>query len=59
MKKFIPELQLPAVWLPHGILGTSNAEIVKIPDGVFGPFTGQLLVGDRVKARSVVCSWKK
>jgi cytochrome c551/c552 len=47
MKKFIPELQTPAVWLPHGILGISNSEIVKIPEGTFGPFAGQLLVGDQ------------
>lgn len=47
MKKFIPDLQLPAVWLPHGILGVSNSEIVKIPEGSFGPFAGQLLVGDQ------------
>ena len=46
-KKEIPELQLPAVWLPHGILGISNSEIVKIPEGTFGPFAGQLLVGDQ------------
>jgi cytochrome c551/c552 len=46
-KKDIPELQLPTVWLPHGILGISNSEIVKIPDGVFGPFAGQLLVCDQ------------
>jgi cytochrome c551/c552 len=47
MKKFIPELQLPAVWLPHGILGISNSEIVKIPERTFGPFAGQLLVCDQ------------
>src|SRR5688500_660933 len=47
MKKYIPELQLPSVWLPHGILGVSNSEIVKIPEGSFGPFAGQLLVGDQ------------
>ncbi|MBC7745374.1 MAG: hypothetical protein H7096_09755, partial [Flavobacterium sp.] len=47
VKATFPELQLPAVWLPHGILGISNSEIVKIPEGVFGPFTGQLLVGDQ------------
>jgi cytochrome c551/c552 len=46
-KKKIPELELPAVWLPHGILGVSNAEIVKIPDGIFGPFSGQLLISDQ------------
>src|SRR5450432_13077 len=47
IKKDVPELQLPAVWLPHGILGVSNSEIVKIPEGVFGPFQGQLLVCDQ------------
>ncbi|ULQ51173.1 hypothetical protein [Flavihumibacter fluvii] len=50
VKKTIPELQLPAVWLPHGVLGISTSEIVKIPEGVFGPFTGQLLVGDQGKS---------
>lgn len=47
MKKQFPEMQLPAVWLPYGILGISNSEIVKIPAGSFGPFEGQLLVGDQ------------
>ncbi len=47
IKKDVPDLQLPAVWLPHGILGISNSEIVKIPEGTFGPFAGQLLVGDQ------------
>ncbi len=46
-KKVIPELQLPAVWLPHGILGISSAEPVVIPKGSFGPFEGQVLVGDQ------------
>jgi len=46
-KKEIPELQLPAVWLPHGILGISNSEIVKVPEGAFGPFAGQLLICDQ------------
>ncbi len=46
-KKTTPELQMPAVWLPHGILGISNSEIVKIPKGSFGPFEEQLLVGDQ------------
>jgi len=47
IKKNFLELQIPAVWLPHGILGISNSEIVKIPQGSFGPFAGQLLVGDQ------------
>ncbi|TKC09520.1 hypothetical protein [Pedobacter frigoris] len=47
MKKAFPELRLPAVWLPYGILGISTSEPVKIPEGTFGPFEGQLLVGDQ------------
>ncbi|TKC56148.1 c-type cytochrome [Pedobacter hiemivivus] len=47
MKKEFPELRMPAVWLPYGILGVSTSEPVKIPQGTFGPFEGQLLVGDQ------------
>ena len=44
----LPSFKLPAVWLPHGILGTSSSEIlVDDTDGRFGPFAGQLLVGDQ------------
>jgi hypothetical protein len=42
VKKAFPEVQLPAVWLPHGVLGISNSEILQIPEGTFGPFAGQL-----------------
>lgn len=52
IKKDIPELQLPAVWLPHGILGISNAEIIADQtNGKFGPFGGQLLVGDQGQSK--------
>jgi cytochrome c551/c552 len=51
VKKDFPELQLPAVWLPHGVLGISNSEIVKIPEGAFGPFEGQVLVGDQGQSK--------
>ncbi|MFD2583567.1 c-type cytochrome [Pedobacter vanadiisoli] len=47
MKKVFPELRLPSVWLPYGILGISSAEPVKIPENKFGPFAGQILVGDQ------------
>ncbi len=47
VKKEIRELRLPAVILPHGILGISNSEPVTIPDGIFGPFAGQVLIGDQ------------
>ena len=49
MKEQFPNVDVhtPAVWLPHGILGISNSEILEIPQGAFGPFAGQLLVGDQ------------
>jgi cytochrome c551/c552 len=47
MKKDFPELRLPSVWLPYGILGISTSEPTKIPAGAFGPFEGQILVGDQ------------
>lgn len=50
-KKAFPEMQLPAVYLPHGILGISNSEILKIPQGYFGPFAGQVLVGDQGQSK--------
>jgi cytochrome c551/c552 len=51
MKKHIPQLQLPAVWLPHGVLGISLSEIVKIPASTFGPFAGQILIGDQGQSK--------
>jgi cytochrome c551/c552 len=47
VKEKFPVIQTPAVWLPHGVLGISNSEIVPIPAGTFGPFSGQVLVGDQ------------
>jgi len=47
MKKTFPELRLPSVWLPYSILGISSAEPVKVPANTFGPFAGQILVGDQ------------
>ena len=44
----VEALKPPAVWMPHGILGISTSDIV--PDstgGLFGPFAGQVLVGDQ------------
>lgn len=52
VKKDFPELQLPAVWLPHGVLGISNSEIlVDDTQGDFGPFSGQLFVGDQGQSK--------
>ena len=47
VKKKIPSLRLPAVWLPYGYLGISTSEPIFIPEGRFGPFAGQVLVGDQ------------
>ncbi|HEX5172399.1 MAG TPA: c-type cytochrome [Cyclobacteriaceae bacterium] len=52
VKKEFPELRLPAVMLPHGILGISNSEIVRDENsGTFGPFAGQLFVGDQGQSK--------
>ncbi len=50
-KKQIPELRSQAVILPHTILGISNSEIIKIPDNAFGPFGGQILIGDQGQSK--------
>lgn len=46
-KEWFPSISLPVVWLPHGILGISSSEPIRIPENHFGPFAGQLLVGDQ------------
>ncbi|HEY3402787.1 MAG TPA: c-type cytochrome [Ohtaekwangia sp.] len=52
MKKEFPELTLPSVWLPHGILGISNSEIIRDETaGKFGPFVGQIFVGDQGQSK--------
>lgn len=39
----------PAILFPHGILGNSPSQPVLAPaDGKFGPFAGQMFVGDNV-----------
>jgi cytochrome c551/c552 len=49
-KKYYPNMGIkpPSVWLPHGILGVSTSEIITDDTkGNFGPFSGQVLVGDQ------------
>lgn len=51
-RKRIPQLIPPAVWLPHGKLGQSPTGV--IPDhtkGAFGPFAGQVLVGEQTHSQ--------
>ena len=52
LKNDFPETRLPAVWLPHGVLGISNAEIISDEtSGKFGPFAGQVFVGDQGQSK--------
>jgi glucose/arabinose dehydrogenase len=44
--KNIPQMKQPAVIFPHTLMGISTSDIVTIPSG-FGPYEGQLLVGDQ------------
>lgn len=48
LKEKLDAVRLPAVWLPYGVHGVSTSEmIVDNTDGAFGPFTGQIFVGDQ------------
>ena len=50
MKK-MPQLKPPAVWFPYKKMGQSTTDIVlDKSDGRFGPFAGQLLVGEFTQA---------
>ena len=40
-------VKLPAVWFPHTMMGISTSAILAIDSDAFGPFKGQLLVGDQ------------
>ncbi len=47
-RKQVPELKLPAIWFPHTVMGISTSAIIEDnTDGDFGPYAGQLLVGDQ------------
>lgn len=48
IKEQVPDLKLPAVWLPHSVLGNSTSDILAdTTKGAFGPFAGQVFVGDQ------------
>jgi glucose/arabinose dehydrogenase/azurin len=50
--KRVPHLKTPAVWFPHTILGISTSAIlVDSTRGAFGPFAGQLFVGDEGQSK--------
>ncbi|RIW13170.1 hypothetical protein D0X99_17335 [Algoriphagus lacus] len=50
-KKSLPAIKLPAVWMPHGVHGISNSEPIVIPEGYWGPFAGQILIGDQGQSK--------
>ncbi|TAH21184.1 MAG: hypothetical protein EAZ08_04070 [Cytophagales bacterium] len=46
------KVKVPSVWLPHGILGISNSDIVTDKtNGKFGLFENQLFVGDEGQSK--------
>jgi uncharacterized cupredoxin-like copper-binding protein/glucose/arabinose dehydrogenase len=52
VKADVPELKLPAVWLPHTLMGVSTSDILAdTTKGGFGPFAGQVFVGDQGQSR--------
>jgi len=44
--KTVEGVKAPSIWFPHTMMGISTSDIVIIPEN-FGPYTGQLLVGDQ------------
>jgi azurin len=50
--KDIPQLKTPSVWFPHGVMGISTSGILlDDADADFGPFDGQLFVGDQGQSK--------
>lgn len=48
----IPDLKPPAVWLPHTLMGVSTSDILAdTTAGGFGPFAGQVFVGDQGQSK--------
>ncbi|MDZ7934298.1 MAG: plastocyanin/azurin family copper-binding protein [Emticicia sp.] len=46
--KRFPSIKNPAVWFPHTLMGISTADVIEDTfGGKFGPFEGQLFVGDQ------------
>ncbi len=46
--KKVPALKAPAIWFPHTILGIATSDLIyDTSEGKFGPFGGQLFVGDQ------------
>jgi uncharacterized cupredoxin-like copper-binding protein/glucose/arabinose dehydrogenase len=54
-----PNFKEPAVVFPHTLMGISTSDIVTIPSDAFGPFKGQLLVGDQGHSKVIRASLEK
>ncbi|WP_460951318.1 plastocyanin/azurin family copper-binding protein [Spirosoma daeguense] len=46
--KTVKNLKVPAIWFPHTLMGISTSDFKEdTTNGAFGPFSGQLFVGDQ------------
>jgi azurin/glucose/arabinose dehydrogenase len=43
----VPGVKLPAVWIPHTLMGISTSDILQAPDDSFGPYTDHYFIGDQ------------
>ena len=53
-------IKTPAVWLPHSVLGISTSQVLPIENNPnFGPFNGQILIGDQGQSKIARVSLEK
>lgn len=58
--KTVKNLKVPAVWFPHTLMGISTSDIKEdTTNGAFGPFSGQLFVGDQGHSKVMRMSLEK
>lgn len=57
--KNIPHFKEPSVIFPHTLMGISTSDVTAIPAEGFGPFGGQLLVGDQGHSKIMRASLEK
>lgn len=43
----VPGVKLPAVWIPHTLMGISTSDILQASDESFGPYKNHYFVGDQ------------
>lgn len=49
--KSVPDMKLPAVWIPHTLMGTSTTGMIQDTAGVIAPFKDHYYVADQGHAR--------